>query len=348
MKIQIDWPEVLRVSHSRIKNWRRCHAKHHYQYVQNLRKNKPPTALFVGTGVHTMLEAHLQGKDWKVEAAKFRTDFDKLFIEEKVELGDLPTDIEQIVQGYIDRYKDDLLMYVPRHRGKRVEIPVYVDLDSKTRFTGRIDAFPTNVFGENWVMDHKTCKSIPDEDSRYSDLQMVFYCWLLPHLGYPKPNGVIWDYIRKKVPTVPELLVKGGLSKNKSIDTTYEVYMKAVYEKLGVDALPQYEEFASQFKGRAEKFYRRIYLPDPSPVLVNNVVNDMLLTVEEIRAKGATDMQRNMGRDCKSCSYFNLCHAEVRGLDTEYMRKTEYTVKEDFDGHSDETDGTTAEDSGNE
>lgn len=341
-KIQIHWPEVLRVSHSRIKNWRRCHAKHHYQYVQNLRKNKPPTALFVGTGIHAMLEAHLQGKDWRVEHAKFKTEFDKLFIEEKEELGDLPGDVEQIITGYIERYKNDLLIYVPRHRGKRVEIPVHVDLDARTKFTGRIDAFPVNPFGEHWVMDHKSCKNIPDEDSRYSDLQMVFYCWLLPQLGYPKPHGVIWDYIRKKVPTRPEVLKSGQLSMNKSIDTTYEVYMQTVYEKLGVDALTRYEEFAQQFKGRAEKFYRRIYLPDPSPVLIENVVRDMRVTVEEIRAHGATDMTRNMGRDCKQCSYYNLCQAEVRGLDTEYMRKTEYTIKDDYDGHSDETDGSTA------
>lgn len=338
VKIEIDWPEVLQVSHSRIKSWRRCQMQHHYRYVQKLRKVKPPTPLFVGTGIHAMLETHLNGGDWKVELEKFRKEFDKLFIEEKEDLGDLPSDIAQIIAGYIERYRNDLLVYVPRHRGKRTEIPVRVDLDSRTRFIGYIDAYPVNPFGENWLMDHKSCKTIPDEDSRYSDLQMVFYCWLLPQLGYPKPHGIIWDYIRKKVPTKPELLVKGGLSRNKSIDTTYEVYMQTVVEKLGADAIPQYEEFASQFKDRAEKFYRRIYLPNPSEVLIDNVVRDMRATTEEIRQHGATAMTRNMSRDCKQCSYYTLCQSEVRGLDTEYMRKTEYYVKDDYDGHTDEAD----------
>lgn len=305
--------------------------QHYYRYVRKLRKVKPPTAMFIGSAVHSILEAQAKRGKWAPELEQFRGDFNRMFKEEREELGDLPTEIERIMKGYFVHYEHDGLMYVPRHRNARTEIAIKVDLDHQTRFVGYIDRFPQDREGRNWIMDHKTCRSIPDEDTRFSDLQLLFYCWLVPQLGYPQPDGVIWDYIRKKAPAIPEVLIKGGISKAAKIDSTYAVYMATVYEKLGVDALPQYEEFAQSLKGREERFYRRIYLPSPSQTMVSNVVKDTMSTIEDIRARGATAQVRNMGRDCKSCSYYLLCSAEVRGLDTEFILKTEYTVKEKTD-----------------
>lgn len=303
--------------------------EHHYRYYQGLRKKVTAVPLFVGTGIHAMIEAQVVRGDWKPELESFRSEFNKLFQEEKEELGDLPTTIEEIVNGYFDRYKNDGLTYPLRHRRKRAEIKVQVDLDNHTRFVGFIDKFPQDQEGRNWVMDHKSCKTIPDEETRFSDLQLLMYVWLLPQLGYPKPDGVIWDYIRKKPPTVPEQLVKGGISKSAKIDTTYSVYMATVERLLGKQALPEYEEFASTLKGREDKFYRRIYLPISNPVMVDNIVKDVMSSAREIRSVGPNSTVRNMTRDCsRMCSYYLLCQAEVRGLDSEYIRQTEYITKE--------------------
>lgn len=329
MKIEIDWPEVLQVSHSRLKSWRRCQMQHHYRYYQGLRKKVPATPLFVGTGVHSLIEAQLIRGDWAAEMAAFREDFNRLFREEKEELGDLPTMIEQVVSGYFETYRNDGLTYPKRHRGAKAEIKVQVDLDNHTRFIGFVDNFPQDSEGRNWVMDHKTCKTIPDEETRFSDLQLLMYVWLLPQLGYPKPDGVIWDYIRKKPPSEPEQLVKGGISKSSKIDSTYAVYMATVERLLGKQALPEYEEFASTLKGREERFYRRIYLPTPSVSMVDNVVKDVLASAQEIRQAGPQATVRNMTRDCsRMCSYYSLCQAEVRGLDSAFIRQAEYTTKE--------------------
>lgn len=203
MKIEIDWTDMVRISHSRMKTWRRCQMQHHYRYYQKLRKRTNALALFVGSGVHAMLEAQINTGSWSGEMATFRKEFNKMFYEEQAELGDVPTEIEGIVKGYFKKYEDDGLLYIPRHRGKRCEIPIEVDLDNHTRMVGFIDNFPQDAEGRNWIMDHKTCKTIPDEEARFADLQLLLYVWLAPQLGYPKPDGVIWDYIRKKTPTVP-------------------------------------------------------------------------------------------------------------------------------------------------
>lgn len=314
--------------------------QHHYRYYQGLRKKVSAVPLFVGTGIHAMIEAQVVRGDWKPELEAFRTEFNQLFREEKEELGDLPTVIGEIVQGYFEMYQNDGLTYPKRHRGARAEIKVSVDLDNHTRFIGFIDNFPQDSEGRNWVMDHKSCKAIPDEESRFADLQLLMYVWLLPQLGYPRPDGVIWDYIRKKPPSVPEQLVKGGISKSAKIDTTYSVYMATVERLLGKAALPEYEEFASTLKGREERFYRRIYLPSPTPTMVDNVVKDVVSSAREIRQAGPNATVRNMTRDCaRMCSYYSICQAEVRGLDSDFIRQTEYTTKEKIDAQEEAQDG---------
>ena len=331
MTIEIDWSDTVQVSHSRIKTWRRCQMQHHYRYYQGLRKRQNALPLFVGTGVHAMLEAQVIKGSWEEEMKSFRADFNKTFYEEREEMGDVPGEVEGIIMGYLKKYADDGLRYIPRHRGARAEIKVLVDLDNHTRFLGYIDKFPQDSDGRNWVMDHKTCKTIPGEETRFADLQLLMYVWLLPQLGYAKPDGVIWDYIRKKSPSVPELLKNGTISKAAKIDTTYEVYMATVEKLLGADKLPEYEEFASTLKGRDEKFYRRIYLPSPNHEMVGNVVKDVLTSSAEIRKIGPNAQVRNMTKDCNFCSYYNLCQAEVRGLDSEFIRKSEYTTKDKHD-----------------
>lgn len=326
MNIEIDFPEVLVVSHSRIKAWRRCQMQHHYRYYQGLKRVKKGTALFTGSAVHSMIEEFHEVGNWQASLKTIQTSFKQLFREEQAELGDLPGNLNKIVSSYFDRYSDDGLVYPKRRRGKATEIKVLVDLDSKTQFLGYIDAFPKDSRGRNWVMDHKTCKSIPEEETRFADLQLLTYVWLLPQLGYPMPDGLIWDYIRTKAPVEPELLKNGTISRNKNTDTTPEVYLATVEDKLG-EVTDEDRAFAeASFGSNRESFYRRIYLPTPNQKMVESVVKDLTTTTAEIRFLGPKATVRNMTRDCKMCSYYNLCQAEVRGLDSEYIRQTEYTT----------------------
>lgn len=328
MKIEIDWPELLRVSHSRLKTWRRCQMQHHYRYYQGLRRIRKSIPLTVGTAIHSMIEAQHERGDWSTELEEFRAEFSKLFREEQAELGDLPSICNDIVLGYFEAHRGDGLTYPVRRRGRATEIEVKVGLDSSTVFVGYVDAYPQDQQGRNWLMDHKTCKVIPDEDARFADLQLVTYSWLLPEMGYPKPDGVIWDYIRTKPPTRPEVLKNGTISKARKIDSTYSVYMDTVRRELGEEAVSEYEDFARTLSGREDKFYRRVSLPNPPRAMVDSAVKDILVTTSEIRKAGPTATVRNMTRDCKMCSYYTLCQAEVRGLDSEYIRKTEYVTKE--------------------
>lgn len=342
--LRLSFDPLQKYSFSRIKLWRKCQMAHHYKYYQLLEKVKKGLPLVIGSAIHRVIEEYTEGRDPNVPMAEFKKEFSKLFKEEQAELGDLPSDLEVIMDTYFKTYENDGLTDPIRHRGLKTEIPVKVYLDNNTLFVGYVDRFPRDAQGRNWVMDHKSCKSIPDEASRFADYQLLIYCWLLPQLGYSTPDGVIWDYIRKKGPTKPEQLKAGGLSKAQKIDTTYEVYMATVDELLGPEARPEYEEFAKSLKGREEKFLRRIYLPKPNQAMVGTVVNDLMSTMAEINTKGPTSTVRSMTRDCPWCSYYTLCQAELRGLDSEFIRKADYKIKGEDNDSKEEVLGIADED----
>jgi hypothetical protein len=331
--MQIEFKPVLKVSFSRIKTWRHCQMKHHYRYNEKLRKRKKPLFAFIGTALHRCIEEYQEGRDWTLYLKEFKSQYDRLFADEKEMLGDLPDELKAIMENYFAYYSNDGLTYPARRWGKRTEIEVKAWLDSETLFVGYIDAYPQDSEGRNWIMDHKSFKAMPDEDSRFSDYQFVVYYWLLPQLGYPKADGIIWDYLRKKAPVPPEPLKSGALSKAKNQDTTVEVYMAKAVELFGTEkAEEEYGEFAREtFSGREDRFFRRVYLPQPPDTLVDNIVIDLKASIEEIRSMGPISRVRNMSRECKQCEYYNLCSAELRGLDTDFMRKFEYTVKGEED-----------------
>lgn len=325
--MEIDFPEVTRVSHSRAKTWRRCQMQHHYKYVQKLTPVRKARPLYLGSTVHEMLEVHLNGGDWNTVYKAAKAEYDKLFQEEQLLMGNIPEEAKQIVTRYLAYYEDDGLIYPKWRKRKATELKIHIEIGTNLEYIGYVDALPVDAEGRLWLMDHKTCKNIPGEEQRYSDLQMVFYYWALPLAGYKQPDGILWDYLRTKPPAIPEPLKKGGLSMAKNQDTTYDVYMEAV---AALNPTPEeydaYHKFASEtFAHKEEKFFRRIYLPNPNRDMVNAVVQDLVVTAHEIQVRGREAKVRNMTRDCSWCPFYNLCQAEVRGLDTEYIRKTEFT-----------------------
>lgn len=312
--------------------------QHHYKYYQGLRRKTKARPLYLGSSIHSLLEGYIERGNWLAELSQIKVEYRKLMPEEKAEFGDIPQLAEDTVKGYLSYYREDGAVYPVRKRGRRTELEVRFYLTNQIQFLGYIDAYP-QIGGLNWIEDHKTCKRVPDEDTRYADLQLLLYVWAAPKANLPKPDGVLWDYLRTKPPTIPERLKSGAFSRNSKIDTTYDVYMNTVESVLGPKEAAEYEEFAETLKGREERFYRRIFLPNPRKEMVEMVVEDMIKSANEILDHGRESKVRNMTRDCKQCPYYLLCQAEVRGLDSEFIRKSEYTVKEGYEEDHEEDPG---------
>lgn len=325
--------KITEVSFSRIRSWRRCKAQYHYSFVENLERKRPRLQLVRGSMIGECLDAVVHRRTfptdtrihWTEVQAKYLTEYRRLFEEEREYYGDIIHDVGNIIARYERIYENDGLTYHVQD-GRSSELELRIPLSDNIVFTGHMDKYPRDKQGRFWVMDHKTHKVFPDETARYADLQLVFYYWGAPLSGFPKPTGVVWDYIRTKPPAVPELLKNGELSQRASIDTDYNTYMMAIKQNR-LDP-KNYLELLKRLKDEGStRFLKRVFLPSPSKALVNSVVRDIRETAQEIHFLGGKAKARNMSRDCKSCSYFELCSAEARGLDADFIRKTEYVQR---------------------
>lgn len=330
-RIAVDL-NFTQISHSRVQSWRRCQMQHHYRYYQRLRRKTKPRPLYLGSAVHTCLEALIESGSYAEEIVAINSELAKLFREEREELGDIPGHVVNLIEGYKRVWKNDGLVYPIRRHNRKTEFRVIVEIAPRIIFVGVIDAMPIELVSERvYVMDHKTAKNIPDEDSRFSDLQLLMYFANLEASYLPKADGVLWDYIRTKPPAVPETLKNGQVSMRKNIDTTPDVYLRSVAIALQCepkDIPEQYTQFVNEnLMHKDRDFYTRIPLAGPSRQMIDNVTSDFVATGREIRERGPTATVRSMRRDCKMCSYYPLCAAEVRGYDTDMMRKQLYEVK---------------------
>jgi hypothetical protein len=322
LKVGHDNDLFFKVSQSKVKLFRKCHFAYRLKYILKLRKRVKGHALVMGSLVHEAIEQYLNGKPISKPFKQAKKEFDKMFVEEQSEMADVIPTSRAMVEGYIEHYKDDGLTPI------EVELEIEVPLVKNILLTGKVDSLQEDKLNKLWQVEHKTCKSIPEEKQRMSDIQTVIYDWALPQLGFPKPIGVIWDYLRKKVPAVPELLKNGkGLSRNAKMDTTYDVYYKAILDN---DLNPEdYEDHLELLKGREDNFFRRIKMPISQSVM-DSIVSDFKSTAIQMQAIGHIATDRNMTRDCSWCDYYSICQSDLRGGDTERLIKTNY-IKEGED-----------------
>lgn len=312
------------VSWSRVKLWRRCHRAHDYRYRQRLARKKRAIPLLRGNILGEMLDARampiLKKDPYKI-LRSYEKKYARLFAEEKEKYGDVPGDCLKLFEGYERKYANEGLEYLG------CEEFVGIDLVKDIRFIGYIDKRVVDQQGRMFLMDHKSHKVIPTDDQRFSDLQKVMYVWAWNETNATKRvTGFIWDYIRTKAPTVPELLKDGKrLSMAKNIDTDYWTYLAAI-KRHKLDVKP-YLPFLSELKKREDTRYIRVPLPNPPKAMIQTIVEDLKETAKEIHSSKMRD--RNMTRMCPyDCEFYNLCQAEVRGLDANYVRKAEYEERE--------------------
>ncbi len=101
----------------------------------------------------------------------------------------------------------------------------------------------------------------------------------------------------------------------------------------GLDA-KKYVDMLELLEGKEDTFFERVFLPTPSTDMIIEVVNDFLQTAAEIQAKRAGGRcARSMSSfNCNTCEFRTLCEAEVRGLDADFVRKSEYVPRGESNG----------------
>lgn len=314
---------VFKTGFSKVKCWRSCNKRYEYAYVRNLQAKRKPGAMFRGTILHEMLEARDNERSAKYVYAKYAVQYSRLFEEEREFYGEsFMEDIWRIYRGYVRTYKDnDWLVY-------RTEGEVRMQLTSKIEFEGHYD-LRVGHQRRMWLVDRKTHRVIPTAEERFSNSQLLLYAeaWNRTHAQSDRVDGIIWDYLRTKAPTIPEVLKsRVALTRRKDLDTDVYTYRKAIYDN-GFDE-DAYSTYLRDLERRSvDKFYLRVPLPIPSKEMTRIVVDEFVQTAEMMRR--AKHFPRNMTYQCSRCEFFRLCQAELAGINAKFVEKSDYEEREE-------------------
>jgi hypothetical protein len=285
------------------------------------------------------MNVHYDGGDWRKEHKKRTKEFNNLFLEEREYYGDLPGMAERMMEGYLNHYKD-----VEKDWEVLSNEQTYIGtFDGEYEFSFKPDLIirdHSTPKPEVWIVDHKTVKSLPSSDWRMEDLQSTLYHWAIVQNTDLNPKGFLFNYIRRKAPTVPKVNKDGSISKAR-IDTDYFTmasFLLDYYQVDSVNKLPKDYKVRLRNLKLDNRFLKRSKLIKPD-VLVSRQLEEFGYTVQEMEVwheiagdnalnpanKDEDPWVRTMIPSCEwDCEYHDLCMVELLGQDSEFIRKRKY------------------------
>lgn len=336
---------------------------------QGIEPNRPAMALWFGTGIHQVLEQLYIGRqqdtsyadlgiteedyvvqcwrDWaQAEMDRISASQGTLW-DEQVEEYNKSVDLGAgMLQGYVAwsaeaDYKDatgfkqvlytekEFAVIVPGEDGQPYRFKDASGVEWEIWLVGRLDMVVQDWDDRIWVLDHKTSKDRLDAEILTLDDQMTMYLWAAQSILNQPVAGCLYNVLRKKLPTVPKVLVSGkGLSRDKSIDTTYEVYLKAI-EDNGFDP-DDYADYLDMLLNKDTGFFTRVKVHRNQHEIA---MAGRMLLMEAIDMLNQPYIYPNPTWDCRwKCDYKDLCLAMNRNDDVEYLRRTMYRPRQVEEG----------------
>jgi hypothetical protein len=307
------------ISNSQGNTLLRCEQRFYYKFVRNLSPRRPALPLHRGGWVHQLLHAHYSGEDWRQAHRKLSGEFERLFDEEKDYYGDLPKDILRIMGNYVWTWRDEIWKPIV------AELEVNHKLSNGWTYRGRVDLIIEDEHGDSWLVEHKTTSHTPPGELRLMDPQTHRYFWALA--DQYDLRGIIYNYIRTKPPTVPELLKSGGLTRRSNIDTTVRTYLSAI-KAAGLDP-EEYEDVLIELRNKPSAFCWRYRVPRHQAT-VESLVKDLIPLSKRMSElwQGRRPLRVLDFRCHLDCEYRDLCLVELGGGNPEKIVKVHFTVKE--------------------
>lgn len=326
--------EGMHVSATERAVYKRCRRLWDYSSAsrQSLRPIKQAHALAFGQGIHEALAAYYTAQiergtpdadvalcAWNKYIEAWREQTLSLWPEEIDALEKSAT----LGAGMLTRYDEwaresdsaDIAEVVA------VEQPFTISF-GEAQLVGRIDLIARDAQGNVWIVDHKTAGQKANEAMLPLDAQMQMYALAYQYVTGEPAEGVYYNVLVKKTPTEPGILKSGGLSKAKSISTTEALYRRAI-EKHGLNET-DYTDILTTLHAQGNPFFARYKLRYNAYEMMSFEEN---LEVEVNEMYSNPPIYPNPTKDCSYCTYRNLCLAENRGDDVDYIKQTEFISK---------------------
>jgi hypothetical protein len=310
-----------------------CRTKWFYssQLAHGLTSIAPNKHLLLGTAVHFALGAYYGAgpflPDWDGAGALIAYDAHIA----RLRLNGLEAD--EFIEEYIQLGREMIVNYIPwSHKNDRFvvvmpEVELRYDF-GKFLFVGTADGIVKDEQGGLWLLEHKTAAQFPNSTALSFSLQTAMYCWVAQKMktisSLGKVKGVIFNILRKAVPTLPKMLKSGnGFERRKDQGCTPDQYMQAVI-MAGLDTR-DYAEFAATLD--PYKFVHREYISLPMVSLVPAVAEFKMVANEMLAAKPKI-YRCDPLRQCSWCMYRSLCAQKLFGRAWEDIAAYEFVREE--------------------
>jgi hypothetical protein len=330
------------VGQSKVKTYRNCRRAYFYKYHEELIRKRTKRPFLFGKIVHKMIEVQSQGEDPFEMLERVGNDVDNapVFAAEKEMYGDIITDIGVIMTDYFEYHRDGLrLIPVPDKEGELsysehdFAIPLEELVSKKYRaaavgvvFKGQVDGLAKTPNKLRWLFETKTFDKMPGDDERWRNLQSVVYIRAVKHLGWMKSvDGVCWNYVMSKTPTVPQLLKSGKTLSVRDITTLPSVVVAAI--KVHKLKIADHAKLMERAEASRNNYFQRIFTP-VNETIADQIFDGFVETAIEMRDNAGRKKDQNIGRHCSWCDYEPICRAQLTGGDVDYVKSIEF-VKED-------------------
>jgi len=311
--------------------------------------------LVFGTLVHSCLEEFYKGNfiheglitEWEEgmskklseceqEGLQDQVSFDEEAIEKASELA------RSMMSRYIDKYQGDMGDWVILGTEVVFDIPLSNTLAPGWRLTGAIDLLVYEPSSNRIiVIDHKTTAAYsPQAAKRTYEMSPQSWAYLyairtamysdsddisisvdrnkLAEFKDKAPQiGFLYNFLRKKIPSVPKVLKNGTISKA-SCDTTYKVFTNALRDANQV--FTDYEDQLAMLSKKGDAFLFRVDT-QPQSSVIEQWLSDAVAVTKEIDAGHEANAWRRSTNQCnplgRRCEFLDICVDPYGGIDDE-------------------------------
>jgi len=319
---------------SDVLNFKRCRRRWGFSspLMSHLEPKRPNTTLWLGTGVHYGLNEYYRG-NVKNPADAFTSWADTAIkqIRNRVELTQEQFDkflaTRELGEGMLQHYTRWAPEQDKPYTGLAEEYTFAVPLPGfppqSVVLCGRWDRIVRDRNDLFWIMEHKTTQRF-DTERLILDEQVGVYIYAAHKALGLDLQGVLYNMLRKKAPTVPEPLKSGGLTKRANIDTTEEVYRDAISMQ-GLDS-EDYEDILGQLRAKGNTFFYREFVYRSEAEIKLLMANIAAVVVEMLDSKVVLYPNPNT-LNCLGCMFQGPCIAMADGSDWKFILQQEFHTR---------------------
>lgn len=180
-----------------------------------------------------------------------------------------------------------------------------------------------------WCVDYKFRRTFTEDGDEAFNIQNTIYAYACMRMGIDITGTMTWQHLNTPNAT-PKLNIDGTMSRSK-IKCTWEWY-KDFLELYGLDPA-DYEEMEEKL---SEIEWSRATYEIRNEETLQNIYNYVIgancteiWNLKSLIGHNPNIAVRKMYPwNCKLCQFKDLCQAELRGYDADYIKSTQFTLKE--------------------